>query len=269
MWLSPEFVNNLVAVLNVLASQIATALDTLNFALAVDRNSESDPGWFPGRQATQDTGYVHASSRSASRRTGRTHHLALELGPWTRPRPGTCLSCRPLEMCREVPGPGTDHDLRPDALVDRLPQPRAPTPIAANTDRGPVMTPSSTPDSDSDGSVRPHPGASPTVVHGPRELLQEFTIALRNAYHEPFTAWTQGELDEMVRRKKDKDARPPTRLLPAPSKSPRRKSSRHGRFISNLRHAARHLCSVGAVKILLRGCVLLWTCCLAFLVLLS
>ena len=46
------------------------------------------------------------------------------------------------------------------------------------------------------------------MVHGPRELLQEFTIALRNAYHESFTAWTQGELDEMVRRKKDKDARP-------------------------------------------------------------
>ena len=46
------------------------------------------------------------------------------------------------------------------------------------------------------------------VVHGPRELLQEFTIALRNAYREPFTAWTQGELDEMVRRKKDKDSRP-------------------------------------------------------------
>ena len=119
----------------------------------------------------------------------------------------------PRDVRREVPGPGTDHDLRPGALVDRLPQPRVPAPIAANTDRGPVMTPSSTPDSDSDGSVRPHPGASsfrpsPTVVHGPRELLQEFTIALRNAYHEPFTAWTQGELDEMVRRKKDKDARP-------------------------------------------------------------
>ena len=46
------------------------------------------------------------------------------------------------------------------------------------------------------------------MVHGPRELLKEFTTALRNAYHEPFAAWTQGELDEMVRRKKDKDARP-------------------------------------------------------------
>ena len=47
MWLSPEFVNNLVAVLNVLASQVATALNTLNFALAVDRNSESDPRMAP------------------------------------------------------------------------------------------------------------------------------------------------------------------------------------------------------------------------------
>ena len=28
------------------------------------------------------------------------------------------------------------------------------------------------------------------------------------AMREPFTAWTQGELDEMVRRKKDKDSRP-------------------------------------------------------------
>ena len=43
MWLSTEFVNNLVAAPNVLASQVATALDTLNFALVADRNQESDP----------------------------------------------------------------------------------------------------------------------------------------------------------------------------------------------------------------------------------
>ena len=90
-----------------------------------------------------------------------------------------------------------------------LPMPHA---IICNN-RAPGHASSTTPDSDSDGSVRPHPGASsfrpsPTVVHGPRELLQEFTIALRNEYLEPFTAWTQGELDEMVRRKKDKDSRP-------------------------------------------------------------
>ena len=77
----------------------------------------------------------------------------------------------------------------------------------------PTSIPSETPDSDSDHSIRPHPDASsfrssPNVAHGPCELLQEFTIALRNAYHEPFTVWTQGELDEMLRRKKAKDSRP-------------------------------------------------------------
>ena len=42
MQLSVKFVNNLVAVLNVLASQVATALDTLNFALMTERNQQSD-----------------------------------------------------------------------------------------------------------------------------------------------------------------------------------------------------------------------------------
>ena len=109
----------------------------------------------------------------------------------------------------------SDHNpgTRPESMLDRLPPPRPLAPFAAHGDREPGQTTPTTPDSDSDGSVRPHPGASsfrtsPTVVHGPRELLQEFTIALRNAYREPFMAWTQGELDEMVRRKKDKDSRP-------------------------------------------------------------
>ena len=203
--------------------------------------------------------YVHASSRSASRQIGRAHRLAPGLGPWTLLRPGICLNCHLLgKHVVKFHGLGGDHGLRPDALVDRLPPPRVLAPNGASNDHGPVMTPTSTPDSDSDGSVRPHPASfrpSPTVVHGPRELLQEFTVALRNARHEPFTAWTQGELDEMVRRKKDKY----TRLLPAPSRSLPRKSSRHGRFISNLRHAARLLCSVGAVKTLLRGCELFRT----------
>ena len=97
--------------------------------------------------------------------------------------------------------------------MDQLPPPRPLAPLPPRNGREPGQTSSTTPDSDSDGSVRPHPGASsfrpsPTVVQGPRELLQEFTIALRNAHLEPFTAWTQGELDEMVRRKKDKDSRP-------------------------------------------------------------
>ena len=211
--------NNLVAVLNVLASQIATALDTLNFALAVDRNSESDPRMVPrpprnSRHGLRPRIITERITSDRSRAPPRTRTLPLDTSStWHMPE----LS-PPRDVRREVPGPGTEHYLCPGALVDRLPQPRVPAPIAANTDRGPVMTPFSTPDSDSDGSVRPHPGASsfrpsPTVVHGRRELLQEFTIALRNAYHEPFTAWTQGELDEMVRRKKDKDARPTSKPI--------------------------------------------------------
>ena len=102
---------------------------------------------------------------------------------------------------------------RPETMLHQLPPPRPLAPHLPRSDREPGQASSTTPDSDSDGSVRPHPGASsfrpsPTVVHGPRELLQEFTIALRNVHLEPFTAWTQGELDEMVRRKKDKDSRP-------------------------------------------------------------
>ena len=129
----------------------------------------------------------------------------------------------PCQDRHATPGTGAEHETRPGGtprtdLVANLPPPRltAPTtsnPLLTNVNRGPVTTPTSTPDSDSDHSIRPHPGASsfrpsPTVVPGPRELLQEFTAALRNAYHEPFTAWTQGELDEMARRKKDKGARP-------------------------------------------------------------
>ena len=74
-------------------------------------------------------------------------------------------------------------------------------PNAANTDRGPVMSLLR--------RIRIR-----TVLSAPIPVLhrfahhRQFTIALRNAYHEPFTAWTKGELDEMVRRKKDKDARP-------------------------------------------------------------
>ena len=124
----------------------------------------------------------------------------------------------PRDERRDVPGAGAEHEPRPGGtprtdLAAQLPPPRVTAPITMHANRGPVTTPTSTPDSDSDHSIRPHRGASsfrssPTVVHGPRELLQEFTTALRNAYHEPFTAWMHGELDEMVRRKKDKGARP-------------------------------------------------------------
>ena len=211
--------NNLIAVLNVLASQISTSLDTLNFALAVSRNSESD-----ARMAARPP----RNSRHGLRPRIITEHNASNRSR-TPPRART----RPLDTSstwyvpelffsrderRDVPGAGTEHEPRPGGpsrtdIVAQLPPPRETAPITVHTNRRPVTTPTSTPDSDSDHSIRPHPAASsfrpsPTVAHDPRELLQEFTTALRNAYHEPFTAWTQGELDEMVRRKKDKDARP-------------------------------------------------------------
>ena len=258
MWLSPEFVNNLVAALNVLASQIATALDTLNFALAVDRNSEPDPRMVPRPPRNSRHGLTPPRTRTRPLDTSSTWYIP-ELSP-------------PQDVRREVPGPGTEP--RPGALVDRLPQPRAPAPIAANTDRGPVTTPPSTPDSDSDHSVRPHPGASSfrpsdsgTWPSGNFCKSSRLPSAMRTMNHS-----RRGHKVSWMRwsgAKKTRTPDPPTRLLLAPSKSPRRKSSKPGRFISNLRHAARHLCSVGAGKIFLRGCVLSRYRCLAFLVMLS
>ena len=170
---------------------------------------------------------------------------------WTAPtsRTPTCTRTRPMDTSstwympalsppREARRDAAEGNpgQRPETLLDRLPPPRPLAPNAARNDREPGHASSTTPDSDSDGSVRPHPGASsfrpsPTVVHGPRELLQEFTTALRNVHLEPFKAWTQGELDEMVRRKKDKDSRPTYKTS---FRSPLRKSSRPGRSTSDL-----------------------------------
>ena len=208
MQLSVEFVNNLVAVLNVLASQVATALDTLNFDLATERNQQSDTRVSPRAPRNSRHGL---RPRIITRLIDLALLLESEPGLWILPPPGIY---RPYpRLVRHIGMPLTALLVavqsqcwigchRQDLL---LPYPLA---VDANQDRHRLP-----PDSDSDGSVRPHPGASsfrpsPTVVHGPRELLQEFTVALRNARLEPFTAWTQGELDEMVRRKKDKDSRP-------------------------------------------------------------
>ena len=89
MRLSPEFVNNLVAVLNVLASQVATALDTLNFALAVDRNSESHPRMVPraprnSRHGLRPRIITERIASDRSRTPPRTRTLL---------RPGICLNC--------------------------------------------------------------------------------------------------------------------------------------------------------------------------------
>ena len=237
MQLSVEFVNNLVAVLNVLASQVATALDTLNFALRTERNQQSDTRVSPraprnSRHGLRPRIITERISSDRSRSPTRTRPLDTS-STW-------CIPALSPPRAAHRDAADSTSGRRPESMLDRLPPPRPldhPTP---HSGREPGQTTPTTPDSDSDGSVRPHPGASsfrpsPTVVHGPRELLQEFTIALRNTHREPFTAWTQGELDEMVRRKKDKDSRPTYR-------SPLRKSSRPGRSISNLRLAARKPC---------------------------
>ena len=200
MQLSAEFVNNLVAVLNVLASQVATALDTLNFALMTERGRPTD---------TVVTPRAPRNSRHGLRPRIITEHPSSD-----RSGSPARIRGRPLDTSSTWYIPALSPPrARPESMLDRLPPPCPLAPFATHGGREPGQTTPTTPDSDSDGSIRPHPGASsfrpsPTVVHGPRELLQEFTIALRNAYREPFTAWTQGELDEMVRRKKDKDSRP-------------------------------------------------------------
>ena len=234
MWLSAEFVNNLITVLNALASQISAALDTLNYALTVNRSAESDASLALRQPRNSRHGLRPriiteriTSDRSRSPPRRRTRPLDTS-STWYVPE----LS-PPRQDRHATPGTGAEHETRPGgtprtALVANLPPPRvtAPTtinPLLTNVNRGPVTTPTSAPHSDSEHSIRPHPGASsfrpsPTVVHGPRELLQEFTAALRNAYNEPVTALTQGELDEMVRRKKTRTRGPPTKPLPVPSR---------------------------------------------------
>ena len=88
MWLSTEFVNNLVAALNVLASQVATALDTLNFALAADRNQESDPRMPPRAPRNSRHGLRPCI---ITERISSDRSAAPELGLWILLLPGIYL----------------------------------------------------------------------------------------------------------------------------------------------------------------------------------
>ena len=88
MQLSVEFVNNLVAVLNVLASQVATALDTLNFALMTERSHQE---CLPGHHGTPGTGCALASSQSAFRLIDPALLLEFEPDLWTLHPPGIYL----------------------------------------------------------------------------------------------------------------------------------------------------------------------------------
>ena len=202
MRLSTEFVNNLVAVLNVLASQVATALDTLNFALAAD----------PTRTRTRP---VHTSST------------------WYIP----ALS-PPREARRETLGGNPGQ--RPETLVGRFPPPRPLAPNVARNDRAPGHASPTTPDSDSDGSVRPHPGASsfrpsPDLVNFYRNSLLPSAMNTSNhSLHGHRVGWMRWS-----GAKRTRTPGPPTRLSPVSFRNPARKPSRRGRSTSDLRLAVR------------------------------
>ena len=97
MYLSAEFVNNLVAVLNVLASQVATALDTLNFALMTERGRPTDTVVTPRAPRNSRHGLRPASSRSTPHLTDPDHPHVFGVDRWTRHLPGTYRPCPRLE----------------------------------------------------------------------------------------------------------------------------------------------------------------------------
>ena len=97
MYLSAEFVNNLVAVLNVLASQVATALDTLNFALMTERGRPTDTVVTPRAPRNSRHGLrprIITEHPSSDRSRSPTH---TGVDRWTRHLPGTYRPCPRLE----------------------------------------------------------------------------------------------------------------------------------------------------------------------------
>ena len=123
MQLSVEFVNNLVAVLNVLASQVATALDTLNFALMTERSHQSD---------TRVSPRAPRNSRHGLRPRIITERISSD-----RSRSPTRIRTRPLDTSSTwyIPAlspPRAAHrddadsnsGRRAESMLDRLPPPR-------------------------------------------------------------------------------------------------------------------------------------------------
>ena len=193
MQLSAEFVNNLVAVLNVLASQVATALDTLNFALMTERSHPSD---------TRVSPRAPRNSRHGLRPRIITERISSD-----RSRSPTRIRTRPLDTSstwyipalsppRAAHRDAADNNSgrRPESMLDHLPPPRPLAPLAPHGGREPGQMTPTTPDSDSDGSVRPHPGASsfrpsPTVVHGPLHFAMNLS---RHGHRVSWMRWCDG-----------------------------------------------------------------------------
>ena len=228
MQLSAEFVNNLVAVLNVLASQVATALDTLNFA----------------HHGTPDMGCALASSQSAFRLTDPVLPLEFEPDLWTRHPPGiyrpyprlvrrigmllTTILVFGLNRCWI-----TCHH-----LGRLLPQPHT---VAESQDRGRlrhltrilmaqcvhIQVPRR-----SDRPLRWFMVLGNFYKNSPLHFAMHTANLSRHGHRVSWMRWCDG--------RKTRIQGPPIRPLLGSFRSPLRKSSRHGRSISNLRLAARN-----------------------------
>ena len=124
------------AVLNVLASQVATALDTLNFALATERNQQSD---------------IRVSPRAPrNSRHGLRPRIITERISSDRSRTPTRIRTRPVDTSstwyipalsppRAAHRGATDSTSgrRPETMLDRLPPPRPLAPLPPRSGREP------------------------------------------------------------------------------------------------------------------------------------
>ena len=225
MQLSVEFVNNLVAVLNVLASQVATALDTLNFALITERSHQSD---------TRVSPRAPRNSRHGLRPRIITERISSD-----RSRSPTRIRTRPLDTSStwyipalSPPRAAHRHDAdsnsgrRPESMLDRLPPPR---PLASQVQSVHIQA-----HRRSARLLRWFMDLGNFYKNSPLPFAMRTLNLSRHGHRLSWMRW----FDE----RKTRIPGLPTKPLLGSFRSPLRKSSRPGRSISNLRLAARKPC---------------------------
>ena len=233
------------AVLNVLASQVATALDTLNFALMTERSHQSD---------TRVSPRAPRNSRHGLRPRIITERISSD-----RSRSPTRIRTRPLDTSSTwyIPAlspPRAAHrdaadsnsGRRPESMLDRLPPPRPLASQPAHSGREPGQTTPTTPDSDSDGShrrsarlLRWFMDLGNFYKNSPLPFAMRTLNLSRHGHRVSWMRWFDG--------RKTRIPGPPTKPLLGSFRSPLRKSSRPGRSVSNLRLAARKPCIKRAI----------------------
>ena len=228
MQLSVEFVNNLVAVLNVLAPQVATALDT--------RNQQSD---------TRVSPRAPRNSRHGLRPRIITERISSD-----RSRSPTRIRTRPLDTSSTwyipaLSAPRAAHrdaddsisGRRPESMLDRLPPPRPLAPLPPHSGRRhrlPHLI-----------RIRKVQFVHTQVLHRSVHLSRFYKNSLlpfamhivnllRRGHKVSWMRWSDG--------KRTRIPGPPTKPSPVYFRSPLRKSSRPGRSTSNLRLALRAPC---------------------------